>query len=281
MDTDQFIEQAEAFLIEIEREFYLVGSGRKEQLEIAAIFDRYPSLFSRQAVQARLRERTQAAEPVTARYLATFAADGYLENTVKAISEEITNRELAATLEWDGEELPYRQVRTMLAQEPDQARRHDLHRRQLAVTAQQHDRRAERFRHLHQEATSLGFESYATLYETLKGLQLPTLAEAMSRLLSDTEAAYAQRLENALTGARVDPDVADVSDIIYCFRAAQFDPYFPADEMVRSLHRTMAGMGLVRGDDFGFILDIEPRPKKSPRAFCSPVLVPGEVYLVI
>ncbi len=281
MDTDQFIEQAEAFLTEIEREFYLVGSGRKEQLEIASIFDRYPDLFSHQTVEARLRERAQAAEPVAARYLATFAADGYMENTVKAISEEITNRELAATVEWDGEELPYRQVRTVLAQEPDQARRHDLHHRQLAVTAQQHDKRAERLRRLHQEATSLGFESYATLYETLKGLQLPMLAEAMSQLLSDTEAAYAQGLENALTGARVDPDVADVSDIIYCFRAPQFDPCFPADEMVRGLHRTMAGMGLVRGDDFGFVLDIEQRPKKSPRAFCSPVLVPEEVYLVI
>jgi len=145
MDTDQFIEQAEAFLIEIEREFYLVGSGRKEQLEIASIFDRYPGLFSHQTVEARLTKRAQAAEPVAARYLATFAADGYMENTVKAISEEITNRELAATVQWDGEELPYRQVRTVLAQETDQARRHDLHHRQLAVTAQQHDRRAERF----------------------------------------------------------------------------------------------------------------------------------------
>ena len=27
--------------------------------------------------------------------------------------------------------------------------------------------------------------------------------------------------------------------------------------------------------------DIESRPNKSPRAFCAPVRVPGEVYLVI
>jgi hypothetical protein len=43
----------------------------------------------------------------------------------------------------------------------------------------------------------------------------------------------------------------------------------------------MSGMGLMSGDDFGFFLDIEPRPKKSPRAFCSPVLAPQAVYLVI
>jgi len=281
MDYEQFIERAEAFLTEIEREFYLVGSGRKERLEIAPIFARYSDLFTRQTVEARLEERTRATDPVAARYLATFAADGYLEEAVKALSEEITNHELAATVEWDGQELPYRQVRIVLAQEPDQARRHDLYRRQLAVTAQQHDRRAERFRRLHQEATSLGFESYIALYEALKGLELPTLAEVMSRFLEETEAAYAEWLEETLIAAGVDPGLADVSDLIYCFRAVQFDPYFPADEMVRSLHRTMAGLGLVGDDDFGFILDLEPRPKKSPRAFCSPVRVPEEVYLVI
>ena len=281
MDTEQFIKQAEAFLSEIEREFYLVGAGRKEQLEIAAIFDRYPGLFSREAVQARLQEQAGAVDPVAARYLAGFAADGYLEDAVKALSEEITNRELAATVAWDGEELPYRQVRSVLAQEPDQTRRHDLHRRQLAVTAQQHDRRAERLQRLHGEATSLGFSGYTPLYETLKGLELPALAETMRLLLKQTEAAYAGRLEDTLIAARVAPDAADTSDIVYCFRAAQFDRYFPADEMARSLQRTMSGLGLVKGDDFGFILDIEPRPKKSPRAFCASVRVPDEVYLVI
>jgi len=281
MNTEQFIKQAEPFLIEMEREFYLVGSGRKEQLEIAPIFARYPELFSREMVEAQLAERERAADPVASRYLAAFAADGYLEKAVKTLSEEITNAELKATVEWDGQELPYRQVRLVLAQEPDQSRRHDLYRRQLAVTAQQHDMRAERFRQLHKEATSLGFEGYIALCETLKGLELPALAEAMSWLLEESEDAYAERLEETLLAAGADPGRADVSDLIYCFRAVQFDRYFPADGMVRSLHRTMVGLGLVKDDDFGFILDLEPRPKKSPRAFCSPVRVPDEVYLVI
>ena len=281
MEREQFTEKAEQFLVEMEREYYMVGAGRKEQLELAAIFDRYPGLFSRQAVDARLKEQEGASDPTTARYLAGFAADGFLENAVKALSEEITNRELAATVEWDEEQVPYRQVRLLLAQEADITRRHDLHQRQLAVTAQQHDSRADRLRRLHEEAASLGFADYATLYETLKGLELSTLSEAMGQLLEDTEAAYGERLESALADAKVHPDGADVSDIAYCFRAPQYDRYFPANRMVRSLQHTMSGMGLMTGDSFGFILDLEARPKKSPRAFCSPVLVPEEVYLVI
>ena len=281
MDKDRFLDQAEKFLIEMEREFYLVGAGRKEQLEIAAIFRSYPGLFSLQAVQAWLAEQPGATDTSSARYLAAFAADGYLEDAVKTLSEEITNRELSATVEWDGEALLYRQVRSVLAQEPDPIRRHDLHGRQMAVTGQQHNLRIERLCRLHAEATNLGFPGYPELYQALKGLELPALSAAMGQLLEDTEAVYAERLEHALAEARVDPSTADVSDIVYSFRAAQYDQYFPAEKMVRSLQNTMSGMGLVKGDDFGFILDIEPRPKKSPRAFCSPVLVPAEVYLVI
>jgi hypothetical protein len=281
MDTNLFLTRAECFQIELEREYYQVGSGQKEQLGIAAIFNRYPELFSRESVQARLSERASAPDLAVPRYLAAFAADGYLENSVKSLSEQITNAELDATVPWDGQDLPYFEVRKALGEEPDQERRHDLHGRLLAVTAQQHERRAERLRRLHDEARSLSFASYTALYETLKCLALPDLSKAMGGLLSDTEQVHAERLESTLTSIRVHPDAADVSDVHYCFRAAQFDRYFPADQMVRSLQRTMSGMGLLTGEDFGFILDIEPRPKKSPRAFCSSVVPPREVYLVI
>jgi hypothetical protein len=250
-------------------------------MEIAAIYARYPELFEPQSAQARLAEHTQSASDVEARYLALFAVDGYLEDQVKELTEEITNTELSATVPWDGEDIPFRQVRSVLAQERDQARRHDLHGRQMAVVSQVHDRRTERFQNLHEEARSLGFEGYSTLYDGLKGLGLPDLSEAMSTLLSETEAVFGQRLEGALSSIGVHPDSADTSDIAFSFRAQQFDRYFPSERMVRSLLRTMAGLGLMKGDDFGFHLDITPRPKKSSRAFCSPITVPEEVYLVI
>jgi len=220
-DRRRFTEIAAKFLSEVERELYMVGAGRKEQLELAAIFERYPGLFSHETTQALLHERTSGSEPTVARYLAAFAADGYLENTVKTLSEEITNEELAATVEWDGEELPYRQVSSVLGQEPDPTRRHDLYQRQMAVTRRQHGQRMERMGRLHQEARSLGFSGYAELYDDLKGLQLSTLSQAMSQLLSATEAAYSERLEYVLATAHVEPGSADVSDIVYCFRAAR------------------------------------------------------------
>jgi hypothetical protein len=43
----------------------------------------------------------------------------------------------------------------------------------------------------------------------------------------------------------------------------------------------LEGLGIDIGAQPGVHLDVERRPKKSPRAFCAPVRVPQEVYLVI
>ena len=43
-----------------------------------------------------------------------------------------------------------------------------------------------------------------------------------------------------------------------------------------TLEATLAGLGLDDGTSGEVILDAEARPRKSPRAFCSPVHVPDE-----
>ena len=45
--------------------------------------------------------------------------------------------------------------------------------------------------------------------------------------------------------------------------------------------RRSRGLGIDLHAQPNVHLDLEPRPHKSPRAFCAPVRVPGEVYLVI
>ena len=65
------------------------------------------------------------------------------------------------------------------------------------------------------------------------------------------------------------------------FRAPALDAEFQADRLVPSLVETMAGLGIDLESQAGVTLDVEPRPKKSPRAFCAPVRVPDEIYLVI
>ena len=71
------------------------------------------------------------------------------------------------------------------------------------------------------------------------------------------------------------------ADLTYFFRARGFDDLFPSDRLIPALEQTLAGLGIALDRQENVRLDTEQRPLKSPRAFCAPVHVPGEIYLVI
>lgn len=277
MDLNAYQHRAEEFLTEIGREFYTVGAGLKDRLEIAAIYDRYADLFAESAVHGLLDQM----DGKETRYLAEFAVGGYLDNRVKALSEAITNAELAATVPWDGEEVPYQQVPVLLRNEPDRARRQALGDLYYSRMAEANPLRAERWNTLHDEAQRLGFADYVDLCDRLRWLNLRPLAQQMVRFLDETEAVYEARLAPRLEAIGVPREEAHINDIARLFRADEFDRLFPAERLVDALRRTLAGMGIDLDAQPNLKLDLEMRPLKSPRAFCSPVRVPTEVYLVI
>ena len=277
MNVNQFEKRAEAFQEEINREYYQALAGLKEQLEIAAIYERYADLFAEDAVRALLGQRQDKQR----RYLAELATMGYLEQKVKDLTEAITNFILKATVEWDGEELPYQAVQPHLSNEPVMERRHELYARQRAVTAKSNDQRAERFQAMYSAAQGLGFTDYTTLCDQLEDLHLAWLTEQMRAFLDRTEEVYVEQLAHYLASIGVPEDEADVSDSLYLFRAPHFDELFPAERMIPALCATLAGLGIDMDSQEGLELDTEHRPLKSPRAFCAPIRVPDEVKLVI
>lgn len=241
MDLNAYQQRVEAFLTEISREFYVVGAGLKDRLGIAAIYDRYADLFTESAVGGLL-DRMDGKET---RYLAEFAVSGYLENRVKALSEAITNAELAATIPWEGEEVPYQQVPVLLRNEPDRARRQALGDLYYSRMAEANPLRAERWNTLHDEAQRLGFADYVALCNQLRMLNLQPLARQMLRFLDETEAVYEPRLAARLEALGVPREEAHINDIARLFRADAFDHLFPAERMVEALRRTLAGLGTI------------------------------------
>jgi hypothetical protein len=65
------------------------------------------------------------------------------------------------------------------------------------------------------------------------------------------------------------------------FRAPEWDESFSADKMVPALEGTLRDLGIDLRAQENIHLDLEARPKKTPRAFCAPIEVPGRVMLVI
>jgi len=277
MMIEEFEKEAEAFHQELHREYYLVEAGLKEQLDITPIYERYARLFDEKTV----RELLGMAGDRRSRYLAEFATLEYLENLVKGLTEKISNAMRQAAVEWEGEKVPYHNLTPLIANEPAMARRHRLDELRRNVTASANPERKRRLSNLHDKAKHLGFESYTALCDQLRALNLPWLTEQMRILLDETEDTYLHRLEEFLSDIEVPVEEAARCDILYLFRGRRFDALFPKEAMIPGLTNTLAGMGINLTKQENLQLDTEPRPLKSPRAFCAPIRIPEEVKLVI
>ncbi len=269
---------AQAFGGATTKEYYLNYAGLKEDLALSPIYKRHAKLFRRSTVDQLLRSKTKDPRLPNLR---EFAVGGYLEQAAKHLTEEIAARETGDSVEWDGEQVPYRSVQQIVTNEPAAARRRDLDRKRLEVTAAQNPLREERWDFLYGQARELGYDSYAAQCDELGSLDLSGLGAMMERFLWDTEKPYRAALERELRAIDVESSQAERGDLLRLFRSPQFDAMFPQDRMLPALDQSLRGLGIDVDNQPNVIVDAEERPRKSPRAFCAPVEIPGEIYLVI
>ena len=275
---DWLDKQADAFSGATNREYYLNYAGLKDDLALAPIFERHADLFLRETVDRVLSAGT---EDPRSSHLRQFAVEGYLEQAVKELTEEIAARETADTVTWEGEALPYRSIQQRTMNEPDAARRHALDQLRLDASASQNPLRERRWQALYARTRELGFDSYTALCDDVGGLGLQRLRDIMERFLRETERHYRERLERELREIDIDAAQAERSDLLRLFRSPQFDAIFSRERMLPALESTLQALGVDVAQQSNVHLDAEERPRKTPRAFCAPVEIPGEIYLVI
>jgi len=270
--------QAEEFGTATTREYYLNYAGLKDDLALAPIYERHAALFERETVDKLLSAK---ARDERLRNLREFAVMGYLEQAAKELTEQIAARETADSTRWRGKDIPYRSIQQVVTNEPDARRRRDLDRLRVELTAGQNSSREQRWDFLYKQTRDLGYSNYAELCDRLGALELHDLRDMMVRLLWDTEKPYRGALARELRAIGVVPAEAERADLLRLFRSPKFDSMFPRDRMMEALRETLRAMGIDVEHQPSVIVDADERPKKSPRAFCAPVLIPDEIYLVI
>jgi hypothetical protein len=285
VDIAEYRRRAEEFSAELNREYYLHLAGRKPELEIDAIYRRFDDLFEPAAVDA-LRTAVGAAggdERRRLRYLLHFAFDGLVGARTKAEQEELARLEASLEVELDGEAIGYRQVSAELANEPEGERRAALAAARDAVLA-------ERLDPLHRSAleraraacVEFGWSGPAAAYADLRGLDLAGLADRTAGFLAATDSRYAGVADPELERTGVPPlGQLRRSDLPRFFRAVHLDGPYRAEEMLPTLAGTLAELGIALDRQPNVTVDADPRPTKSPRAFCSAPRVPDEIYLVV
>jgi oligoendopeptidase F len=284
---DQYRSDFAEFHVACALEHYLYHSGQKDCLEIAPIYERYNPLFDQDSINRLKRELEDTpkhfeTDHVSIKRLLAFAIEQFVEDSVKRLTEEISQYEAAATVEWDGREITLQDSTVAITTEPDRRSRLAIYSRRLAVIEASNGLRAERLLKLHATARSLGYSTYVELFEQLRQLNYSVVGRQVATFLSRTDPAYITRLNEVLRrDLGLSIDEAERSDAMYLLHLTPFDGRFPSGQMLRAYSETMAGLGIKTHEQTNILIDSEPRARKNPRAFCMPISIPDDVRLVI
>jgi hypothetical protein len=269
------------------REQYLFLSGQKNNLQLEPIYDRYSDLYSWDSV-ARLKQSLDDLpehyenERTALQRLYAFAVEQFLENSVKELTQGISEYEASAAITVFNREMTFQDTAVAISSEPDRETRRAIYEKRLAVIEASNDLRTERLAKLHEAARSLGRTTYTTLFEELRGLNYEAVSREAKALLARTESIYVSRLNEALKrDLKLEIEEAIRPDSTYFIHLTGFDDHFPADLLLEVYSETMAGLGILVQSQKNITIDKEPRPRKSSRAFCMPVSVPTDIKLVI
>ena len=272
-EVDTFRDRADAFIRDLDQEFYEHFAGHKDTLDVERIYEEYDDLTR---LDTARRMETAPTE------LWRFACEGFLGNLTREHQARVAKVETELEATVDGKTIPYRMLRVASSNEPDRDVRHrleverlrllDEHLNPVYLEAAEIDRLA---------VHDLGAPNYYELYKKF-GFQLDELADECREVLDETEKLW-ERRGDELFRARlgIGLDEARPWDVGRLFRAPELDELYPQDRMVPALQATLGDLGIDLRAQANVHLDLESRPSKSPRAFCAPIEVPGKVMLVI
>ncbi|MBM3266800.1 MAG: hypothetical protein FJZ01_04045 [Candidatus Sericytochromatia bacterium] len=267
----------------ISREVYEHGSGLKAEMGMAHILEAYGDLQTREAVEYLRGAFEAEVDPVEKRRLQYLLADlrqGFLDNHVAALHDKFATQEATKSVELAGESIPFRQAAIRMSNEPDRERRIALQEASCRVIAELSPLHSDALAAVRKIITEdLGYPSYTDFYRIQRGIDFADLATRMQIFLDRTNDLY-RRVMDDWTRAGLGRGIDECArhDINFLLRAREFDHAFPESGLIPTLEATVADLDLTLRHIF---LDLEKRPTKSPRAFCSPVRVPEEIYLVV
>ena len=273
MRLETLRERGEAMSQALGWESYQAGAGLTAESHYARIFESFADLASEDAWGAAEGHPT----------LMEWVADSRVGRAVAPLDDRLHAWENAAELVLEGgERLPFHRAAIAIANEPRRERRLALDRARRAVLAEPIAIRTDRLGRERDLLDDLLGLDVVAARERLSGIDLADLAAQCRGFLDRTRDLHrdtlARRLRQEL---QLTIGEADRTDGSFMFRGASFDEFFPGDQLAATAIRQTAEMGLDALAAGRIVHDTADREGKRARAFCAPVRVPDEVYLVI
>jgi len=289
LSLERLRQDGDAFNTEISREYYLALSGNKPSAELQPIYARHAEIMSRDALELAIEAFRGAPDGSedkrAARLLVDWEAEAQSARELAALDERQIAWEASAIVRLaDGRQIPFEKASIEMGNSTERADRQMIERARAALVAKElSPMRRERFQRERDITEALGLAgSYNATFELLSGVSLEGLRAECESFLKETQAMWDEVLPEFLRKVlNVEPSVATRSDAIALFRARDLDQYFPAAAMEDTIRRQVREMGVDPTANGRVVFDTADREGKRSRAFCAPVRVPNEVYLVL
>jgi hypothetical protein len=289
LTVERLRREGEQFMEELSREYYEAHSGLKQTAELQPIYHRHRAILGPDALETAREAFVGSAEGSEERRSSRLLLDWQVESQSSRQLAPLDEREIA----WEGEavvrvadgrEIPFQRTAIEIGNSGDKRDRALIETARAAlVQSELAPMRRERLQRERDITESLGLASgYNATWELLSGISLGGLRDECARFLRDTQAMWDEVYpEFVKRGLGMEPREATRADALALFRARDFDQFFPATEMEPSIRRQVREMGIDPDAGGRVLFDTGEREGKRSRAFCAPVRVPEEVYLVL
>ncbi len=261
----------------LSREHYLNSSGQKDELESSKIYRQFKHLFSKEHIE----EAKKSISDKKGRLLYDAFVGNFVGNQLKAISDKSNSYEASAIVDVNGQQIPFRQIGSILMNEDIREKRKMLYEATKPVKKKLTSFEKRSWKKVYQLIQELSSKSYVDYLSFIKEVDYSEIAEQMREFLVRTEDLHKSHIEKNMASIGVRVKDAQPYDYAYYARAKPFDAFFKKEKLVETAKSFWNNFGFDIDNQKNVIVDVEERPKKVPRAFCMPVRVPEEVILVI
>ncbi len=283
--VDAFERRLDAFLQDRSEEARAVRVGEKDTSEQAAIVARYADLFTREQMHALQEAEADVPgdERESVARLRLTCQEGIVTRELAEREDELENALLGARVPWDGEELPLRSAQARLAVEADYARRDELGRATLAVSAGFNDERRALLADRNELETGVtGIADAVARNEDEKGVRLRPILDAVDTARVESTPGFVSAREHwfrRLLGPEREETPSN-AHAGWIRRLSPLDTTYTKERSVEVCLATLQGMGFDLDAERGIRPDLEDRPQKSPRACVIAADPPRVVHLI-
>src|SRR5712692_764674 len=285
LSATEFESRLERYLYERSEEWRAVRVGEKETSEQAEIVRRFADLFSREQLESlREAEEGESGDAREQLYrLRKTCESGLVSAELAEREDELENRQLAARVTFQGEEMPLRNAQAQLAVLPSYADREELGNIQADASAEFNADRLDLMRAGEDLAAEYsGIDDPVERNEEEKAISLHELSQALEEASDAATESFGLLSETwfaRLLGADR-PDVPSSYHTAYMRRLSPLESTYTKEHATEICLETLEALGFDLTAQPNIRLDLDDRPQKSPRACVIASNPPTVVHLI-